>query len=841
MFTWNFQYVSKARLAETFGQLSLNSGKGDILIRIHTAIHNEMEAVELAGFVKELVPGANIIGTSTSAVITNGRLVQNQCVISVSQMVKGSVETAMLPTFFEDRDEPIGPDDLCMAVRDTVVSEHTKLVMAFTTDKYLDIQQFVEKCNDYLPGVQMIGGLANSAEGNLRKLVDSGFVFNEKSWSSRSILLASVSGEDYEVLSSFASGAQEIGEEIDVTESFGTCILEMNDDDAARKFREGAGEAISERPELADLLPFVYSDTEDAPFFVHYRDGRVHADHNIQKGKKIKRAFVYDRKVVIDNRKLFRRVENFEKAETIFGYTSAKRAKTYANSSKWELSAYENSNLCGCALGGEIVHVSGKNAFASGTFVVSVMGEVLARPQFNSYVFSHVESLVADNQKLLSYLMEIEEDMKPDSGRTVDANLQKFVRDCEANLLYSEEEDLPNTAALNMDMKIRGYDRICMIQVSEIASMKAVFPEQMIGLTYRNFIGKCAGCAEKRGYHIYMLDTWQLAIAAPSYMVKLSEFTSDMENLQRELFETTSGYIAIVPGFCVIDNCTVDTVYDTYSTARMEMAQKNIQFLVYDAGADQLDEESIRERYHMVNVINYAIAHDKIIPYFQGIYDNGAGRIHHYESLMRLMDEDGRIYYPGDFLDVARSYGLLYDSISLTMVSKVFEMFKNSVNTSVSVNLGIRDIKNQEMTEMIYDFLPTVDHPENFVFEILENEDVDDYEYVVSFVDRVHGLGGRISIDDFGSGYSNLQHVLSIQADYLKLDGSIIRNCTVDRDSENLVALMGGWRDLSARKMQIIAEYVENEEIQQKMKMYGIDFSQGYLFSKPSPEIGAIE
>ena len=202
------------------------------------------------------------------------------------------------------------------------------------------------------------------------------------------------------------------------------------------------------------------------------------------------------------------------------------------------------------------------------------------------------------------------------------------------------------------------------------------------------------------------------------------------------------------------------------------------------------------------------------------------------------MDEDGRIYYPGDFLEVARSYGLLYDSISKIMIGKVFEKFRPLEKLSVSINLGLRDIKNPEVTELIYDFLPTVDHPENFVFEILENEDVDDYEHMVDFVDKIHALGGRISIDDFGSGYSNLQHILSIQADFLKLDGSIIRNCTVDRDCENLVALMGAWRDLSTRKMEIIAEYVENQEIQDKMKLYGIDYSQGYLYSKPSPEIG---
>ena len=68
MFTWNLQYISKNRLAEAFDQLMLNPRNGDILIRIHTAIHLENEAVELAKFIVSIVPGAHIFGTSTSAV-----------------------------------------------------------------------------------------------------------------------------------------------------------------------------------------------------------------------------------------------------------------------------------------------------------------------------------------------------------------------------------------------------------------------------------------------------------------------------------------------------------------------------------------------------------------------------------------------------------------------------------------------------------------------------------------------------------------------------------------------------------------------------------------------------
>lgn len=870
MFTWNFQYISKARLAETFDQLRLNAQSGDILIRIHTAIHVEEEAVDLARFIAKLVPGAHIFGTSTSAVISWGKLIQNQCVISVTQMSKGYVRTALLPTL-DENGSLIPAGELSRSVKEAVVSDDTRLLLTFLTRKYLDVYDFVEKCNDEFPGVQMIGGLANTSEINLKKFLDSGFVFNENGWSNKAVILAAIGGAEVESYSSYATGVEAIGNDCEITDTFGSCILSIDGKDAAGEYRVSIGDEIKDRPEMTNLFPFVYSQTSDIPIFVRFSDDEsiseafpkdnivnepaykahpgldvdskremINANHNVRVGQKLKRAFIYDGKIISDNRALFRHIENFQKAETIFGYSCIARSMIYANCVKWELSAYENSNICGCITEGEIAHVNGKNTFANCSFVVSVVGEEPATQMYNPYAFSHTDSLAADNKELLDYLYDVENKLVLNEETAAADGMKKFVRDCELKLLYSETEDIPNAAAMNMDIKLKGYDRICIINVFDMSSIRTVFSEQLIDLTYKNYVSKCVSFAKSKKYSVYHLEGWMLAIGAPSYMVALSEFINDMKELQKDLFEVSEECIAIVPLFSVIDDCTTENAYSAYYSTLLEMRQKNIQFFVRDAKKEQLDEDSIRERYHMVNVINYAIAHDKVIPYFQGIYDNEQKCIHHYESLMRLEDENGKVYYPASFLDVARSYGLLYDSISEIMVRKVFAKFENIADKSVSINLGIRDIKNKELVEYIYGFLSTAEHPENFVFEILENEDIDNYDKLIAFVDRIHDLGGLISIDDFGSGYSNLQHVASIHSDYLKIDGSIVRNCCEDEESANLIALISGWKQLSNKRFRIIAEFVENEDIQKLLIAYGIDYSQGYLFSKPQPEIDGI-
>ncbi len=867
MFTWNFQYISKAKLAETFEQLRLDTRAGDILVRIHTAIHREEEAVDLARFISRLVPGVHIFGTSTSAVISWGKLIQNQCIISVTQMTKARVKTAMLPTFYESG-EMIPTDELCQSVKNAVVGEDTKLMLTFLTGKYLEVYSFVEKCNDYFPGVQMIGGLANTSEINLRKFLDSGFVFNETGWTNKGIILAAISGKEVESFSSYATGVEVIGKDCEITDTFGTCILSLDGKDAAGEYRIGIGDELKNRPELTNLFPFVYSQTSDIPIMVRFSDDQsisdafdqdncinraayeshpdldikckremINANHNVKVGKKLKRAFIYDGKIIADNRNLFRHIENFEKAETIFGYSCIARSMIYANCVKWELSAYENSNLCGCITEGEIAHVNGRNTFANCSFVVSVIGEEPATQLYNPYAFSHTDSLAADNQELLDYLYDVENKLVSSDRSDAADSLKAFVRDCELKLLYSQTEDIPNGAAMNMDIKLRGYDRICIINVFDMSSIRTVFSQQLIELTYKNYVSKCVRFARNKKYSVYHIRDWMLAIGAPSYMFSLSEFISDMKALQKDLFMVSEECIAIVPLFSIIDECSVDNGFSLYYSTLLEMKQKNIQFYVRHAKQGQLDEDSIRERYHMVNIINYAIANDKVIPYFQGIYDNELKCIHHYESLMRLEDENGKIYYPGSFLDVARSYGLLYDTISEMMIRKVFAKFANIKDKSVSINIGMRDIKNKELVEYIYEFLSTAENPGNFIFEILENEDINDYDTFVGFVDRIHDLGGLISIDDFGSGYSNLQHIVSIQTDFIKIDGSIVRKCCEDEQAVNLIALISGWKELSNKKLRIVAEFVENEQIQDLIMQYNIDFSQGYLFSKPAAEI----
>ena len=117
------------------------------------------------------------------------------------------------------------------------------------------------------------------------------------------------------------------------------------------------------------------------------------------------------------------------------------------------------------------------------------------------------------------------------------------------------------------------------------------------------------------------------------------------------------------------------------------------------------------------------------------------------------------------------------------------------------------------------------------IFEILESEGIENYQEVISFINQIKSLGARIAIDDFGTGYSNFEHLLRLDVDYIKIDGSLIKNIVTDDKHRLIVETIVSF----AKRIGIktVAEFVSDEKILQTIKEIGISCAQGYHIGKP--------
>jgi len=226
--------------------------------------------------------------------------------------------------------------------------------------------------------------------------------------------------------------------------------------------------------------------------------------------------------------------------------------------------------------------------------------------------------------------------------------------------------------------------------------------------------------------------------------------------------------------------------------------------------------------------IKKAIRDDQIIPYYQPIIDNNTGEIVKYEALARLI-KDNNIVPPGAFIDVSKKIKY-YHKITRAMLKKSFEHFGANTKVGVSVNITIEDIANVRTFNLIIDLLSKNTYNENITFELVETDGIEDDQLFNRFVSTIKNYGAKISIDDFGTGYSNFSYLARIEPDYLKIDGSLIKNIENTKEFDVVKTMINFAKMYN---IKTIAEFVENEDIYILVKELGVDYSQGYYFSKP--------
>ena len=234
------------------------------------------------------------------------------------------------------------------------------------------------------------------------------------------------------------------------------------------------------------------------------------------------------------------------------------------------------------------------------------------------------------------------------------------------------------------------------------------------------------------------------------------------------------------------------------------------------------------DSHNRLKVYKEALHDGRIIPHFQPILDSTTDKVVKYEALARIYTNDGEIISPYYFLDAARE-DKTFEFFTRQMLQKVFNIYANN-NIEISINLTYENINSDSMVEYIKNRLDKFGG-ERITFEILESEDILDYSIVENFILKVKEFGCKISIDDFGSGYSNFTNIMKFNIDYIKLDGSLIEKLNVDDNVKHMIK--GILLYAKNANIKTIAEYVSTKEISDTVKELGIDFMQGYYYGEP--------
>lgn len=234
-----------------------------------------------------------------------------------------------------------------------------------------------------------------------------------------------------------------------------------------------------------------------------------------------------------------------------------------------------------------------------------------------------------------------------------------------------------------------------------------------------------------------------------------------------------------------------------------------------------------------------AMEEDRIIPWFQPILNLHSNQIGHYEALARLITEDESVLSPGSFIPTAERYGLI-SGIDRIITKKAIEyqgsLQRAGKNISFSMNLSGRHIGDEAMLSYLQETIERAGaHPGSIVFEITETAAIDTKDRAISFVRALKRMGCQFSLDDFGVGYTSFVHLLEMDLDYIKIDGSFVRKLlSKEKDRIVVKTIVDMAKNLG---VCTIGEFVEDREIIPVLYRLGVDYAQGYCIGKPSPTL----
>ena len=246
-----------------------------------------------------------------------------------------------------------------------------------------------------------------------------------------------------------------------------------------------------------------------------------------------------------------------------------------------------------------------------------------------------------------------------------------------------------------------------------------------------------------------------------------------------------------------------------------------------------------KEQIRWVGRIQSALRENRFMLYAQLIQPlkGGPGKPH-YEILVRMQDDDGSAISPIDFLPAAESFYLM-SSIDYWVINQTFaELAQLNPNMEqgcgVSINLSGQSITDPSgFAAYIENKLEQYQlDARDICFEITESAAIANIDDARDFIDQVHALGCEFSLDDFGTGLSSFAYLKNLQVDYLKIDGSFVRDILKDAVSESMVGAIN--QVGQAMQLKTVAEFVENDAIKQKLTNIGVDYGQGYAIDKPS-------
>lgn len=402
-------------------------------------------------------------------------------------------------------------------------------------------------------------------------------------------------------------------------------------------------------------------------------------------------------------------------------------------------------------------------------------------------------------------------------------------------IIYQNTDELtglPNRTKLELDLAENRTNYLAVVRFKELEQFSHVFSTSV----YQQILANIAELIQEHfsllqtGICLYKISTLKYAITCGDEL-EASGFQYQLEallNLIIQMDMKVEGFdipLTVQAGWCQGKHLHINNAL----LALKEASAQGVLAAQFEANNNTFKTD-IENAIDWTVKLKSAISEGKVSLFGQRIVDN-VGAVYSTEVLMRYHESASNAFIsPNVFLKHAKK-SKIYNQLSKFVIAQSCLHFKRH-KQRFSINFTLADLQDPEIRQQVIQLLKDNELGPYLTLELLETEAFADEDKVVTeFLYQLKGLGVQIAIDDFGSGYSNFNYFTLLPVDIVKIDGSLISN--IDSNDKHFLLVKSIAEFCHQMNIKVVAEFVENEAIFNKLKTLKIDYFQGYHFHQP--------
>ncbi len=782
---------------------------------------------QVAGVVEQLqrrFPNAEIMGMSAADVIHHGEIHHNATLIVFSQFEQVSLSSTVIP-----HTQNLASDTKKL-FEQLNLKKNSKAIICFVDRIEQTRPERLTEFSQY-SSVPIFGG--SSCQGD-----DSRWVLLNGNTYENALVAVALHGEQLQLVSNFYAEWNPIGRTFRVTKAKGRELLSLDDIPVQQVYARYLGEPKSLPVELLQHFPLIRGNMEDQDVFqpLNLTAKGILLNRNIEAGDEVRFCFDHPT-LTIDQVQLgAKRLQHF-KPDQVFIYNCFSRLEFMEDNLELQ-PLQEVANTFGGYCFGELMHDGKKQRVLhhSMTYVAMREGEPSLESDFVQDTYSG--NVIAP---LFSLIRNAFTDLD-----SMNHDLEKKIQTQASLLTASYREDkrtgLPNHEVLRERLSLMGSDdHLITLKVTNFSRINEKYGYQVgdrllkdLSVHFQNYLDQYL--SGRSALYAIGVGEWACVFRSeyPTVYIheRFSAFVDELENYNFEPYglpEVDYLSVSLCAGFVSrrdFPDLDKDGLLLRSIEARRFAQNQNRHF--YCASHLRQRDEVRQEQLGWLSCVSRAVLADNVQVFAQPLFKAKTHQVSSYECLVRIED-DGEIILPGKFLPIVEGTHL-YTRLSRQMISRTFELMR-SRSDCFSINLAPQDFMSERTLNHLEQAIKSMDNPSRVGLEVLETEQIKDYGRMIEVCNHFRSLGASIIIDDFGCGYSNIDEIIKLEPQVIKLDGSLIRNVDVDpkqrKIAQQLVKLC---QVLDAKT---VAEFVHNEDVCRISEEMGIDYLQGFYLGAP--------